>query len=147
MAIQQGATNSFAAELPQALHNFGPAGDTFMMALYTADASLGPTTTVYSATDEVQGVGYIAGGKALTVSVAPTSDGEGTVYWSFDNPVWDPAAFTARAALIYNATNGNRSVCVLDFGADKTATQTFTVQMPAATNTASILRILQGASL
>lgn len=147
MAIQQGATNSFAAELPQGLHNFGVAGDTFMIALYTADASLGPTTTAYTAANEVQGVGYIAGGKALTVSVTPINDGQGSTYWSFDNPVWDPATFTARAALIYNATNGNRSVCVLDFGSDKTAVHTFTVQMPPATGTASILRILQGASL
>jgi hypothetical protein len=147
MAIQQGVTNSFTAELPQALHNFAVSGgDVFMLALYTGDASLGPTTTAYSTDNEVQGVGYVAGGKQLTISVGPTN-GTSAVYWSFDNVVWDPAAFTARAGLIYNATNGNRSVCVLDFGADKTAALTFEVQMPPATDTASILRLLKGASL
>ena len=112
--------------------------DTFYMALYTNAATLDATTTAYTSTGEVVATGYTAGGLALTVSQTPTVGNSGnTAYISFNNAVWN-AALTARGALIY--TSGG-SVCVLDFGADKTSSTTFTVQFPAVSNTSAIIRI------
>lgn len=145
MAILQTATTSFKTELAQGLHNFGPSSpDTFKIALFTGSAELSASTTAYTPgmSGEVVGTGYTAGGETLVIDQAPTTAPNGVVaYWSFANATWSPAAFTARGALIYNSTNGNRSVCVLDFGSDKTATTTFTVQFPAVTSTSAILRI------
>ena len=91
---------------------------------------------------EVVGTGYTQGGIPLTITQSPTSGTTGTVaYWSFANAVWNPAAFTARGALIYNSSQSNASVCILDFGADKTCSSSFTVQFPAVNNTNAILRI------
>lgn len=141
MALQQGQTTSFKVELLQAVHNFtASTGDTFKIALYEASASLGPTTTTYTTTGEITGTGYVAGGIALT-NVTPVSSGT-TAYTTFANATWPGATFTARGALIYNSTNGNKTVCVLDFGADKTATtQAFTVEFPAAGATTALVRI------
>jgi hypothetical protein len=143
MAIYQGATTSFKVQLAQGLHNFGPTSpNTFYIALYTSSAALSATTTVYTSVGEVTGSGYTAGGQVLTINQTPTSGTTGTVaYWSFANAIWSPAAFTARGALIYNQTQGNASVCVLDFGSDITCTNSFTVQFPTVTNTTAILRI------
>lgn len=147
MALQQTATTSFKVELLQAEHNFGPTTpDTFKLALYTGSAALGPATTAYTTENEVVGAGYTAGGLDLVISQEPTS-GTGlnsvpTAFVSFDNAVWPAASFTARGALIYNSTNGNKSVAVLDFGSDKTVTnQTFTVEFPVASATTAIVRI------
>lgn len=142
MAIEQGATNTFKTGLPSGTFNF--ATDTFKIALYTAAASLGPTTSAYTATGEVTGTGYVAGGELLAVSVQPTtgSDPSNTVaYLSFSNVTWNPAAFTCRGALIYKVGGGDPTVCVLDFGGDKTCTTTFEVQFPSATSTSAIIRI------
>jgi len=143
MAIYQGATTSFKVQLAQGLHNFGPTSpNTFYIALYTSSAALSATTTVYTSVGEVTGSGYTAGGQQLVITQTPTSGTTGTTaYWSFANAVWNPAAFTARGALIYNQTQGNASVCVLDFGSDITCANTFTVQFPTVTNTTAILRI------
>ena len=143
MAFTQTATTSFKVELAQGVHNFGPTSpDTFKIALFTANASLDASTTVYSTTGEVVGSGYVAGGKTLTVDVTPTSAANGTVaYWSFDDVLWDPASFTARGALIYNSSKGNKSVAVLDFGSDKMAVNTFKVTFPTADANSAILRI------
>jgi len=143
MAIYQGATTSFKVQLAQGLHNFGPTSpNTFYIALYTSSAALSATTTNYTSVGEVTGSGYTAGGQQLVITQTPTSGTTGTVaYWSFQNAVWNPAAFTARGALIYNQTQGNASVCVLDFGSDITCANTFTVQFPTVTNTTAILRI------
>ena len=112
---------------------------TVKMALYTAQADLGAGTVIYSPTGEVLGGGYVPGGKVLTgVTVSKSSTG---AYLDFDDVVWSPAAFTARGALIYNETLGNLAVAVLDFGADKTATTEFKVQMPANTADAALVRI------
>ena len=111
---------------------------TLKMALYTANADLNASTTVYTTTDEVVGTGYVAGGKTLTGVVVSQSGS--TAYLDFDNVTWDPAAFTARGALIYNTSLGNLAIAVLDFGADKTATTSFTVQMPANTATSALIR-------
>ena len=109
---------------------------TFYIALYTNAATLDQNTTAYTTTGEVVASGYTAGGELLTPSVASL---DGTSYASFANVSWN-AAFTARGALIYKAGD-NGAVCVLDFGADRTSTSTFTVQFPAATNTSAIIRI------
>jgi hypothetical protein len=112
--------------------------DTLKIALYTADAALDAGTTEYSAANEVVGTGYTAGGITLTGATVLTSGT--TAYASFDNAVWAGASFTARGALIYNASKSNKSVAVLDFGSDKTSTTTFTVQMPANTATSALVR-------
>lgn len=142
MPIQQGATNAFKTGLASGSFNFN--SDSFKIALYTGAATLDPNTGAYISTNEITGTGYVAGGKALTVSVAPTvgSNPENTVaYLSFDNVTWNPAAFTCRGALIYKVGSGNPTVCVLDFGSDKTCTTQFQIQFPAATNTSAIIRI------
>ena len=147
MAIQQTVTTSFKVEILQAVHNFGPTSpDTFKIALYTGNSSIGPSTTVYTTVDEVVGTGYAAGGLTLTISQSPTATENQqqvpTAFVSFDNAVWSGASFTARGALIYNSTQGNKSVAVLNFGSDKTVTnQTFTVVFPIATANDAVVRI------
>ena len=137
MALQQTLTTSFKQQMLTAGQNLST--DTLYIALYDGFATLGPDTTVYSATNETTGTGYTAGGQQLTGVTIGTST-NGVVYVNFDNVVWDPAAFTARGALIYNTTRSNASVAVLDFGADKTCTNTFTVTMPANTDSSALLR-------
>ena len=142
MPIEQGATNQFKVGLASGQFNFST--DTFKMALYTGGASIGPTTSAYTTTNEITGTGYVAGGNVLTVSVQPTTgaDPNNTVaYLSFSNVTWNPAAFTCRGALIYKVGGGNPTVCVLDFGGDKTAVTSFEVQFPAANSTNAIIRI------
>jgi hypothetical protein len=147
MTIAQTATTSFKVELLQAIHSFGPASpDTFKVALYTAAANIGPTTTVYTTSGEVVGTGYTAGGNTLVISTSPTSGNNQssvpTAFVSFSNSSWASASFTARGALIYNSTEGNKSVAVLDFGADKTVTNdTFQIIFPTADATSAIVRI------
>jgi O-acetylhomoserine/O-acetylserine sulfhydrylase-like pyridoxal-dependent enzyme len=141
MTIAQSATNTFKLGLPKGDFDFDV--DTFKIALYTGAASIGPETTTYTTDGEVVASGYTAGGAVLTVTQVPTignQTGVATVYLSFANVTW-ASSLTARGALIYKSGVGNPSVCVLDFGADKTSTTTFTVQFPAATNTAAIIRI------
>jgi hypothetical protein len=135
--ISQTLTTSFKQQLLLAVHDFSV--DTFKIALYTAAANLGSDTTVYTATGEITGTGYTATGQALTGATVMVSGT--TAYVDFANAVWAPAAFTTRGALIYNASKGNKAVAVLDFGADKTPTTTFTVQMPANTSTAALIRL------
>lgn len=147
MSISQTATTSFKVELLQAIHSFGPTSpDTFKVALYTASANIGPTTTVYTTTNEVVGTGYTAGGNTLAISTSPTSGNNNlnvaTAFVSFSNTSWTSASFTARGALIYNSTEGNKSVAVLDFGADKTVSNdTFQIIFPTADATSAIVRI------
>jgi hypothetical protein len=147
MPIAQTATTSFKVELPQGIHNFGPTSpDTFKVALYTAAANLDATTAVYATGGEVTGAGYTAGGNTLVISVTPVAAnnfaGTPTSYWSFANTSWTNATFTARGALIYNATEGNKSVAVLDFGADKTVNNdTFQIIFPTPDANSAIIRI------
>lgn len=141
MAIAQGATNTFKVGMLDGTFDFGT--DTFKIALYTGAASIGPDTTAYTTDGETVASGYTAGGEDLTVTQVPTignQTGNATAYLSFQNVTWT-SALTARGALIYKSGSGNPTVCVLDFGADKTSTTTFTVQFPAVTNTAAIIRI------
>ena len=149
MTIAQTSTTSFKVELLQAVHSFGPTSpDTFKIALYTAASSIGPGTTVYTPADEVTtvGTGYAAGGNTLVISTSPTSGtnnlGVATAFIGFANSSWAGASFTARGALIYNSTQGNKSVAVLDFGADKTVSaSTFEIVFPTANATSAIVRI------
>ena len=141
MAIQQGATNTFKIGLLDG--NYDLAAGSFKIALYTGAASIGPDTTAYTTDGEASASGYTAGGQTLTITQQPTignQQGNAVVYLSFQNVTWN-AAITARGALIYKSGSGNPTLCVLDFGSDKTSTSTFTVQFPAATSTAAIIRI------
>jgi hypothetical protein len=141
MALAQGATNTFKLGLPNGDFDFTT--DTFKIALYTGAASIGPDTSAYTTDGETVATGYTAGGETLTVTQTPTignQTGNATAYLSFANVTWT-SALTARGALIYKSGSGNPTVCVLDFGGDKTSTTTFTVQFPAVTNTAAIIRI------
>jgi hypothetical protein len=135
MSIVQTQTTSFKTELYQAIHDLST--DTIKVALYTGNASLDASTTVYSSDNEVVASGYTAGGQVMT-GVSISSSGY-TAYANWNNVVWT-AALTARCALIYNASKGNKSVAVLDFGSDKTSTTTFTITMPANTSTAALIR-------
>ena len=136
MSIVQTQTTSFKKQLYEGVHDL--LNDDLYIALYTGNANLNQDTTVYSSTNEITGTGYTAGGQLIT-GVTVQSDGY-TAYVSFTNPYWSPAAFTTRCALIYNATQGNKSICVLDFGSDKTCTTTFTITLPANTATAALIR-------
>jgi len=133
--------NTFRTGLLNGTFNF--TSGTFYIALYTNAATLDATTTAYTTTGEVVASGYTAGGNTLVINQVPTTGNppNTTAYLSFANSSW-AGAFTARGALIYKA-NGttNPAVCVLDFGADKTSTNTFVVQFPAATDTTAIIRI------
>ena len=134
--IAQTLTTSFKEQLLLAVHDFST--DTFNIALYTAVADLGADTTVYTATGEVIGSGYVAGGIALTGTTVTVSGT--TAFVDFATAVFS-ATVTARGALIYNVSKGNKAVAVLDFGADKTSTATLTVTMPANTSTSALIRL------
>jgi len=114
---------------------------TYKIALYNALANIGQQTTAYTSVNEVVGTGYTAGGQVLTISTPPTQNSQYNVtYVSFQDAVWNPASFTARGALVYNATTG--AACfVLNFGSDKTCTSSFTVQFPTASYSSAILTI------
>jgi hypothetical protein len=136
MSIVQTQTTSFKAELYQGIHDLTT--DVIKIALYTANANLNEDTTVYSATNEVANTGtYSAGGAQLT-PITVASSGY-TAYVGFPNISWT-GVITARCALIYNVTQGNKSIAVLDFGSDKTSTTTFTITMPANTASAALIR-------
>ena len=136
MAIIQTQTTSFKAQLYQGIHDLTT--DVIKIALYTASANLNEDTTVYSATNEVANTGtYVAGGAQLT-PITVSSSGY-TAYVGFPNISWT-GVITARCALIYNSTQGNKSIAVLDFGSDKTSVGTFTITMPANTATAALIR-------
>ena len=135
MSIVQTQTTSFKTELYQGIHDLST--DTIKIALYTGNADLNADTTGYSTTNEVVASGYTAGGNTLT-GVAISSENY-TAYVNWANTSWS-AALTARCALIYNASQGNKSIAVIDFGADKTSTTTFTITMPANTSTTALIR-------
>ena len=139
MAITQALASSFKSELLQGIHNFSDAGgDTFKIALYTSSATLDSSTTAYSATNEVSGPGYSAGGATLTnlgVSLSGT-----TAYIDFDDVLWTSASISAAGALIYNSSESNKAVAVLSFGGTYTSTSgNFQVTFPAATSSTAII--------
>ena len=115
--------------------------DTFYLALYTNAATLDETTTAYTSVGETSGGNYVAGGQVVTATVTSQATSNGSVtYVNFSSPSWT-GNITARGALIYKPGD-NGAVCVLDFGADKTSSNTFTVQMPANTSTSALLRLI-----
>ena len=115
--------------------------DVFYLALYTNSATLDQTTTAYTATDEASGGNYAAGGQIVTATVSTDTTPSGsTTYINFSSPSWT-GAITARGALIYKA-GANGAVCVLDFGSNKTSTNTFPVTMPANTSTSALIRLV-----
>jgi len=138
---------SFKLELLTAIHAFtttvvrgATTADTFKVALYTSSASLTAATTAYSATNEASGTGYTAAGNTLT-SAATSSSGT-TAFVDFADSSWTTASFTSRGALIYNSTQSNKAVVVLDFGSDKTvSTGTFTIVFPTADASNAIIRL------
>ena len=137
MAITQAMCTSFKSEVLQEGHQL--ATDTIKCALYTSSATLNATTTAYSSTNEVSGTGYTATGVTLTSTTVATSST--TAYFDAADPEWSSATFTARGALIYNSSNSNKAIAVLNFGGDFTVTGgTFKIVLPAAGSTA-IIRI------
>jgi hypothetical protein len=142
MAITQAMATSFKQALLDGEMDFSSGtSDVFKIALYTSSATMSASTTAYSATNEVSGTGYTAGGNTLSV-VVPTTSGT-TAFLDFADSTWATATITARGALIYRSSgSGNPAVAVLDFGADKTSTGgAFTIQFPTADSTSAILRI------
>lgn len=137
MPITTAVANSYKVEILQGIHD---AADDYRMALYTDAATLGAGTTVYSATNEVVGAGYTAGGQSLTGYAATQDSGVGIL--DFNDPAWADATITARGALIYNATRANRAVGAFDFGGTVSSTAAeFTVELPAPGSTTAVIRV------
>jgi hypothetical protein len=137
---------SFKGELLEGKHNFSSSGGhTFKIALFTSSASLDASTTDYSTSNEVTGVGYSAGGETLTNNGVSTSGTTGFV--DFADVTWSTATITANGALIYNTTTDGGTgttdaICVLAFGGDKTSTSgDFVIQFPTADASNAIIRI------
>lgn len=144
MAITQAMCTSFKKQLLEGEHNFkSSGGSTFKIALYTSSATLDSSTTAYTASNEVVGTGYTAGGATLT-NISPTSSGT-TAFVDFNDYTWSTATITARGALIYNSSSSNYTnpaVAVLDFGSDKSSSAgDFTIQFPTADASNAIIRI------
>ena len=142
MAITSAICNSFKTEILTGTHNFtASSGNTFNLALYTSDATLNKSTTAYTTSNEVSGTGYTAKGNALT-SVTPVASST-TAVCDFADTSFTSASFTARGCMIFNEdASGDPSVCVIDFGSDKTVTSgTFTIQFPTADASNAIIRI------
>ena len=145
MAITSAICTSFKVEILKAVHNFtASSGNTFNIALYDSSASLGASTTAYTTSEEItntSGSAYSAKGKALT-SVTPVASST-TAVCDFSDISWTSASFTARGCMIFNdSASGDPSVCCIDFGGDKTATNgTFTIQFPTADATNAIIRL------
>ncbi len=142
MAISQAVANSFKKEILEGIHDLESGGDTFQLALYTSVATLSSATTSYTTSSEVAASGeYVAGGGVLQSQQVSLATG-GVAIVDFADLSFTGVTLTARGALIYNDTEADKSVCVLDFGSDKTATSgTFTIQFPQFTSSSAILRI------
>ena len=141
MAITQAVCNSFKKELLDGVHDLDSGGDAFKLALYTSQATINAATTSFTTGNEVSASGqYASGGSQLQSQ--QTSVASGVAIVDFADLSFTGVTLTARGALIYNSTDGKKAVCALDFGGDKTATAgTFTIQFPAFTTSAAILRI------
>ena len=144
MAITSAICTSFKVELLKGVHNFtATTGNTFKIALYDSDATLGAGTTAFSTSEEItntSGTAYTSGGATLT-SVTPVASST-TAICDFADVSFSSASFTANGALIYNSSASNVAVCAIAFGSDKTATNgTFTIQFPTADATNAIIRL------
>jgi len=138
MSIVQGQTTSFKYQLYTG-GVFNLSSDSIYMALYTSNATLNLATTAYSSVNEVVGTGYTAGGQLMTGISINFNANSGVAYINWNNVVWNPAAFTARCALIYDRTASNASIAVIDFGSDKTMLN-FTITMPVNSATTALIR-------
>lgn len=139
MAITQTWTTSFKRQVLLGEHDL--VTDTLKIALYTSTAILGPDTTVYTTLGETSGAGYSAGG--ITLSNVTVNQGNGIAYVDFDDPVWAGSSFTARGALIYNASKSDKAVFVLDFGKNQTTVnETFQIAMPANNPTFALIKLV-----
>ena len=142
MAITQTLTDTFLQDCLDGGHNLGNGGDTLKIALYTSSATLGATTSAYTATNEVSGTGYTAGGATLASQAVAYDATNQVAFFDAADPAFTTATITARGALIYNNTKSNASIAVLDFGSDFTSTAgTFTIQLPSAAHNTAIIRI------
>ena len=144
MAITSAVCTSFKVELLKGVHDFtATTGDTYKIALYDSDATLGAGTTAFSTSEEItntSGSAYTSGGATLT-SVTPVADST-TAVCDFADVSFSSASFTANGALIYNSSESNKAVAAIAFGSDKTATNgTFTIQFPTADATNAIIRL------
>lgn len=137
MAITQAMCTSFKAEILDEQHDL--VADTLKIALYTSSANLGAATTAFTTSNEITGTGYSSGGVELTNRTVSTTGT--TAFFDADDPTWTSASFTARGALIYNSTNSNKAIAVLNFGGDFTVSSgTFRIVFPAA-GASAIIRI------
>ncbi len=142
MAITQTLTDTFLQDCLDGGHNLGSGGNTLKIALYTSSATLGATTSAYSATNEVSGTGYTAGGATLSSQAVAFDSSNNVAYFDAADPAFTTATITARGALIYNNSKSTASIAVLDFGSDFTSTAgTFTIQLPSAAYNTAIIRI------
>ena len=142
MAITQTLTDTFLQDCLDGAQNLGNGGNTLKIALYTSSASLGATTSAYSATNEVSGTGYTAGGATLSSQAVAYDSSNNVAYFDAADPSWSSATITARGALIYNNTKSNVSIAVLDFGSDYSSSNgTFQVQLPSAAYNTALIRI------
>ena len=139
MAITQAVCNSFKQELLQGLHDLD--GHTLKLALYTSSATLGPTTTAFSTTNESSGTNYTSGGATIS-NVAVSLSGT-VAFVDFDDVTFSSATISdAAGALIYNSSASNRAIAVLDFGSSKSVSGgTLTVSLPSASATTALIRI------
>ena len=138
MAIAQAIATSFKAEILQGIHD---SADTYKIALYTSAATMGAATTVYSVTNEIVGIGYIAGGATLSGFSVATSGTTAILDWT-DDPSWANATITARGALIYNSSKSNKAVYILDFGSDISSTNgTFMITLPTPDADNGLIRL------
>ena len=142
MAISQTLTDTFLQDCLDGAQNLGNGGNTLKIALYTSSASLGATSASYSATNEVSGTGYTAGGATLSSQAVAYDSTNQVAYFDAADPSWSSATITARGALIYNNTKSNASIAVLDFGSDYSSSNgTFQVQLPSAAYNTALIRI------
>ena len=142
MAISQTLTDTFLQDCLDGGQDLGTSGNTLKIALYTSSASLGATSASYSATNEVSGTGYTAGGATLSSQAVAYDSTNQVAYFDAADPSWSSATITARGALIYNNTKSNASIAVLDFGSDYSSSNgTFQVQLPSAAYNTALIRI------
>jgi hypothetical protein len=138
--ITAGLTNTFKEQLLLGVHDFST--DVLKIALYTADAELGPLTPVYTSSNEVVGTAYVATGQVLTGVTVSLSESLGIAFVSFNNPTWNAATFTTRGALIYNSTKAGKSIAVLNFGLNQTVlSQQFQIQLPTNDAESALIRV------
>ena len=140
MAITQTMCTSFKKEILEAVHNFSASGGhTFKIALYTSSATIGADTTVFTTAGEASGTAYVSGGYTLT-NIGASSGGT-TGFCDFEDAFWNSSSITARGALIYNSSQSNKAVCVLNFGSDITSNPDFRIRFPVNEASTAVIRI------